>query len=67
MAKQFSSYQRNVNTWKVNEIWPLLKMDEMEICFSLLKNVHYTYEGQDQASQKGEKINGYTQTKVYIT
>jgi hypothetical protein len=36
-------------------------MDEMEICcFFLLKNVHYTYEGQDQASQKGEKISGYT-------
>jgi hypothetical protein len=33
---------------------------------SLLKHVHYTYEGQDQASQKGEKINGYTQTKVFV-
>jgi hypothetical protein len=33
---------------------------------SLLKNVHYTCEGQDQASQKGEKINGYTQTKVFV-
>jgi hypothetical protein len=32
----------------------------------LLKNVHYTYEGQDQALQKGEKINGHTQTKVYV-
>jgi hypothetical protein len=33
---------------------------------SLLKNVHYTHEGQDQASQKGVKINGYAQTKVYV-
>lgn len=41
---------------------PWLKwMKEKSIAFFIQKcSLHYTSEGQDEASQKGEKINDYT-------